>query len=76
MYVINTHKFCSHSQSLYDLNVSLRRSRLCPEWPLKTITACPFGFVLRKSPAGCGAVALKHTDLTDFVLHHALRAAR
>lgn len=22
------------------------------------------------------AVALKHTDLTDFVLHHALRAAR
>jgi len=43
---------------------------------LKITAGCLCGFGPTKKRCFCAAISLSHTDLTGFVLRHALRAAR
>jgi uncharacterized protein (DUF1778 family) len=63
---------------MYCLNVYIiiEESLPCRESRWKTTAGCPCGFGPKKKALLLRALALDHTDLTNFVLRHALFAAK
>jgi uncharacterized protein (DUF1778 family) len=74
-HLVRAFLFDSHIRSMYDLNV-YRREGAMPRVAVEDNSRMSLRIRAEEKKLLLRAVALQHTDLTDFVVQHALRAAK
>jgi len=77
LYAINPHTVDSYFRSVYHLNVYMleRKSFVVPRLAVEDNSRMSLRILAEEKALLLRAAALSRTDLTDFVLRHALRAA-